>query len=107
RMLGQGRLAAIGKAAQTLHPAAGHGLNVGPPDTARPAPGPNGRLSDPAADPAPALAGFAGPRSADPSINAGLTDLLPPASAPRAARAPPAAGAARLVRHPAPRPRNQ
>ncbi|MDM9561222.1 UbiH/UbiF/VisC/COQ6 family ubiquinone biosynthesis hydroxylase, partial [Bordetella petrii] len=81
RMLAQGRLAAIGNAAQTLHPVAGQGLNLGLRDAARLAQGLADWLSDPAADPAPALAGFARARRADRWITAGLTDLMPRAFA--------------------------
>jgi len=81
RALAQGRLAAIGNAAQTLHPVAGQGLNLGLRDAARLAQGLADWLADPAADPTAALADFARARQADRWITAGLTDLMPRAFA--------------------------
>jgi len=81
RTLTQGRLAAIGNAAQTLHPVAGQGLNLGLRDAARLAQGLADWLAGPAANPAAALAAFAQARRADRWITAGLTDLMPRAFA--------------------------
>ncbi|MBO9354033.1 UbiH/UbiF/VisC/COQ6 family ubiquinone biosynthesis hydroxylase [Bordetella petrii] len=81
RTLTQGRLAAIGNAAQTLHPVAGQGLNLGLRDAARLAQGLSDWLAKPAADPRAALAAFAQARRADRWITAGLTDLMPRAFA--------------------------
>jgi 2-octaprenyl-6-methoxyphenol hydroxylase len=72
-----GRVAAIGNAAQTLHPVAGQGLNLGLRDAARLAQTLGGWLDHPSANPAPALAEFARARYADRAITAGLTDLMP------------------------------
>ena len=73
----QGRVAAIGNAAQTLHPVAGQGLNLGLRDAARLAQALGAWLPGPDASPAPALAEFAGARQFDRLITAGLTDLMP------------------------------
>ena len=73
----QGRVAAIGNAAQTLHPVAGQGLNLGLRDAARLAQALGAWLPGPDASPAPALAEFTGARQFDRLITAGLTDLMP------------------------------
>lgn len=76
-----GRVAAIGNAAQTLHPVAGQGLNLGLRDAARLAQTLAGWLSHRAANaganPGPALAEFASARHLDRFITAGLTDFMP------------------------------
>lgn len=72
-----GRVAAIGNAAQTLHPVAGQGLNLGLRDAARLAQTLAGWLAYPDANPAPVLAEFARARHVDRAITAGLTDLMP------------------------------
>jgi 2-octaprenyl-6-methoxyphenol hydroxylase len=72
-----GRTVAIGNAAQTLHPVAGQGLNLGLRDAANLAQSLATWLRDPAGDPGPALRDFAGARRGDRWITAGLTDLLP------------------------------
>ena len=72
-----GRVAAIGNAAQTLHPVAGQGLNLGLRDAARLAQTLAGWLAQPASNPGPALAEFAQARHIDRFITAGLTDLMP------------------------------
>lgn len=81
RGLVQGRLVAIGNAAQTLHPVAGQGLNLGLRDAARLAQMLAVWLSNPATDPSVGLSEFAGARRADRLITAGLTDLMPRAFA--------------------------
>src|SRR5690606_15993700 len=77
RGLADGRCVAVGNAAQTLHPVAGQGLNLGLRDAARLAltlaPWQNGAAADPVA----LLAGFAGARRGDRWITAALTDTLP------------------------------
>lgn len=67
----QGRIAAIGNAAQTLHPVAGQGLNLGLRDAFVLA----SALRD-SLDPA-ALQHFARQRAADRRLTIGATDLLP------------------------------
>lgn len=73
----QGRVAAIGNAAQTLHPVAGQGLNLGLRDAARLAQTLAGWLAHPEASPTALLAEFARARQIDRVITAGLTDLMP------------------------------
>ncbi|HCW21990.1 UbiH/UbiF/VisC/COQ6 family ubiquinone biosynthesis hydroxylase [Achromobacter sp.] len=73
----QGRVAAIGNAAQTLHPVAGQGLNLGLRDAARLAQALAGWLARPETSPTALLAEFAQARQADRFITAGLTDLMP------------------------------
>ncbi|OZI26634.1 monooxygenase [Bordetella genomosp. 9] len=72
-----GRVVAIGNAAQTLHPVAGQGLNLGLRDAASLAQSLASWLRDPARDPAPALREFAGARRGDRWLTTALTDLLP------------------------------
>ena len=72
-----GRRVAIGNAAQTLHPVAGQGLNLGLRDAARLAQALTPWLRAPADNPAPRLADFARARAADRWLTTGLTDLLP------------------------------
>ncbi|MGS1007254.1 UbiH/UbiF/VisC/COQ6 family ubiquinone biosynthesis hydroxylase [Achromobacter anxifer] len=72
-----GRVAAIGNAAQTLHPVAGQGLNLGLRDAARLAQTLGSWLTHPQVNPGSALAEFAGARHMDRFITAGLTDLMP------------------------------
>ncbi|KCV66405.1 UbiH/UbiF/VisC/COQ6 family ubiquinone biosynthesis hydroxylase [Bordetella bronchiseptica] len=72
-----GRLATIGNAAQTLHPVAGQGLNLGLRDAAQLAHALPDWLAAPQADPSPLLAAFARARLADRWVTAGLTDLMP------------------------------
>ncbi|EHK67860.1 UbiH/UbiF/VisC/COQ6 family ubiquinone biosynthesis hydroxylase [Achromobacter arsenitoxydans] len=76
-----GRVAAIGNAAQTLHPVAGQGLNLGLRDAARLAQTLTPWLAHPAGNPGAALAEFAQARHIDRFITAGLTDLMPRAFA--------------------------
>jgi len=74
----QGRIATIGNAAQTLHPVAGQGLNLGLRDAARLAQAMGAWLARGGqADPAARLAEFAQARRADRWLTAGLTDLMP------------------------------
>ena len=78
----QGRVATIGNAAQTLHPVAGQGLNLGLRDAAQLAQALGPWLAA-AQDGSPAalLADFAGTRLPDRLITAGITDLMPRAFA--------------------------
>lgn len=73
----QGRLAVIGNAAQTLHPVAGQGLNLGLRDAGRLAHTLQRWLADSNTDPASGLAQFAQARRADRWLTAALTDALP------------------------------
>ncbi|OZI65239.1 UbiH/UbiF/VisC/COQ6 family ubiquinone biosynthesis hydroxylase [Bordetella genomosp. 1] len=73
----QGRCAIIGNAAQTLHPVAGQGLNLGLRDAAQLAQTLAPWLQAPEQNPAPLLAAFARDRSADRLLTASLTDLMP------------------------------
>ncbi|MGE8660004.1 MAG: UbiH/UbiF/VisC/COQ6 family ubiquinone biosynthesis hydroxylase [Achromobacter sp.] len=77
RALVQGRVAVIGNAAQTLHPVAGQGLNLGLRDAARLAQSLGGWLAQPNATPNQALNDFARARQVDRLITAGVTDLMP------------------------------
>lgn len=77
RALVQGRVAAIGNAAQTLHPVAGQGLNLGLRDAARLAQALGGWLTQPNASPTAALTDFGRARQFDRIVTAGLTDLMP------------------------------
>jgi 2-octaprenyl-6-methoxyphenol hydroxylase len=72
-----GRVVAIGNAAQTLHPVAGQGLNLGLRDAASLAQALTPWLHDPSSDPATALRAFAGARRGDRWLTTALTDLLP------------------------------
>ncbi|MGE4368500.1 MAG: FAD-dependent monooxygenase [Burkholderiaceae bacterium] len=71
------RQAAIGNAAQTLHPVAGQGLNLGLRDAAQLANSLAGWLQHPCTDPHPHLQQFAGQRQADRWITGAITDTLP------------------------------
>lgn len=73
----QGRLVAIGNAAQTLHPVAGQGLNLGLRDAARLAQTLASWLNASGQNPSATLVEFAQARRADRWITAGLTDLMP------------------------------
>ncbi|MGE4336992.1 MAG: FAD-dependent monooxygenase [Pigmentiphaga sp.] len=74
--LGPRRLA-IGNAAQTLHPVAGQGLNLGLRDAAQLAHALGPWLARPTADPMPTLRQFAGRRQADRLVTGIITDFLP------------------------------
>ncbi|HEU0229659.1 MAG TPA: FAD-dependent monooxygenase, partial [Burkholderiaceae bacterium] len=74
-------IVAIGNAAQTLHPVAGQGLNLGLRDAAQLAQALTPWLAASMADPSPILATFARKRRADRYLTAGITDLLPRAFA--------------------------
>jgi 2-octaprenyl-6-methoxyphenol hydroxylase len=73
----EGRSVAIGNAAQTLHPVAGQGLNLGLRDAAALAQALAPWLRDAARSPAEALRDFARARRSDRWITTALTDLLP------------------------------
>lgn len=77
RALVQGRVAAIGNAAQTLHPVAGQGLNLGLRDAGRLAQTLGAWLPAPDTRPTAALADFGRVRQVDRILTAGLTDLMP------------------------------
>ena len=77
RALVQGRVAAIGNAAQTLHPVAGQGLNLGLRDAGRLAQTLGAWLPAPETSPTAALADFGRARQVDRILTAGLTDLMP------------------------------
>jgi 2-octaprenyl-6-methoxyphenol hydroxylase len=68
---------AIGNAAQTLHPVAGQGLNLGLRDAAQLAQALKGWLHGADADPAPMLRSFAQARRADRFLTTAVTDFLP------------------------------
>lgn len=72
-----GRIVTIGNAAQTLHPVAGQGLNLGLRDVAGLMRALQPWLSNPMQDPAPALSVFAESRRADRGITRQLTDFMP------------------------------
>jgi 2-octaprenyl-6-methoxyphenol hydroxylase len=71
------RTVAIGNAAQTLHPVAGQGLNLGLRDAAQLAHVLSPWLCRPSADPGPSLAAFVRNRRPDRWLTVGITDLLP------------------------------
>ena len=68
---------AIGNAAQTLHPVAGQGLNLGLRDTAQLALSLRPWLAKPNTDPSPYLAHYAQQRQADRWLTGTVTDILP------------------------------
>lgn len=71
------RTVAIGNAAQTLHPVAGQGLNLGLRDVAQLSRSLSGWLADPSSDVTPWLREFTQRRRADRWLTAGITDFLP------------------------------
>ena len=71
------RTLAIGNAAQTLHPVAGQGLNLGLRDAAQLAQSLRGWLHRPTDDPSPLLRAFARQRRPDRWITSAVTDFLP------------------------------
>lgn len=72
-----GRSVAIGNAAQTLHPVAGQGLNLGLRDAAALADTLHDWLRTPDDDPRALLLDYARTRRADRATTAGVTDFLP------------------------------
>ncbi len=73
----QGRTVRIGNAAQTLHPVAGQGLNLGLRDAARLALALRDWLPDAGTDPAAPLRDYAQAREPDRRLTASVTQLLP------------------------------
>ncbi|NYT63207.1 UbiH/UbiF/VisC/COQ6 family ubiquinone biosynthesis hydroxylase [Alcaligenaceae bacterium] len=71
------RTIAIGNAAQTLHPVAGQGLNLGLRDAAQLGQALAPWLAQPDSDPSHRLAQFARSRRPDRWLTAGITDFLP------------------------------
>lgn len=71
------RTVAIGNAAQTLHPVAGQGLNLGLRDAAQLGQALNAWLLQSQSDPGPLLSQFAHRRHPDRWLTLGLTDFLP------------------------------
>ncbi|WP_237173586.1 FAD-dependent monooxygenase [Paracandidimonas lactea] len=71
------RSVAIGNAAQTLHPVAGQGLNLGLRDAAQLAIALRPWMAQPSIDPAPLLAEFATRRRPDRWLTMAVTDFLP------------------------------
>ena len=72
-----GRTVVIGNAAQTLHPVAGQGLNLGLRDAARLALALQDWLAEPDADPGQRLARHARAREPDRRLSLGVTRVLP------------------------------
>lgn len=70
-------IVALGNAAQTLHPVAGQGLNLGLRDAAQLAQTLAPWMLQPQRDAAPELARFAQQRRADRSLTLAITDILP------------------------------
>ncbi|VCU72074.1 2-octaprenyl-6-methoxyphenol hydroxylase [Pigmentiphaga humi] len=77
RRLVDGPSVAIGNAAQTLHPVAGQGMNLGLRDAACLAQALAPLLRAPGAPTAPLLAAYARARQADRWLTSGLTDVMP------------------------------
>nr|MBF0683375.1 FAD-dependent monooxygenase [Pseudomonas sp.] len=73
----EGRRVAIGNAAQTLHPVAGQGLNLGLRDAAQLAQRLGPWQQAPGSSPDALLRQFAQARRSDRLVTAGITDLLP------------------------------
>src|SRR5690606_183360 len=72
-----GNRVVIGNAAQTLHPVAGQGMNLGLRDAARLAEALAPLLRDAETPAPPLLAAYAHARAADRWLTSGLTDFLP------------------------------
>lgn len=77
RRLVDGNRVVIGNAAQTLHPVAGQGMNLGLRDAARLAEALAPLLRDAETPAPPLLAAYARARAADRWLTSGLTDFLP------------------------------
>lgn len=71
------RTVAVGNAAQTLHPVAGQGLNLGLRDAAQLAHELRDWLNEPSGDPAPLLQKYARHRRPDRWLTSAITDFLP------------------------------
>jgi 2-octaprenyl-6-methoxyphenol hydroxylase len=97
RELVVGRTVAIGNAAQTLHPVAGQGLNLGLRDAFQLAQALRPWILATPTSPAAALQTFARSRRTDRWLTAGLTDLMPRAFATRLKVAEHAGGLALLL----------
>jgi 2-octaprenyl-6-methoxyphenol hydroxylase len=91
------RTVAIGNAAQTLHPVAGQGLNLGLRDAAQLGQALTPWLARPDTDPTHRLAQFARTRRPDRWLTAGITDFLPRIFATRNPLVEHAGGAALLA----------
>lgn len=101
------RCIAIGNAAQTLHPVAGQGLNLGLRDVAQLSQSLGRWLLHPESDPAPYCNEFTGRRRADRWLTIAITDLLPRAFSTRNRLLEHAGGAALLAMDIIPPLRNQ
>ena len=101
------RCIAIGNAAQTLHPVAGQGLNLGLRDVAQLSQSLSRWLLRPEIDPEPFVTEFTGRRRADRWLTIGITDFLPRIFATRNPLIEHAGGAALLAMDLVPPLRNQ
>jgi len=101
------RCIAVGNAAQTLHPVAGQGLNLGLRDVAQLTQALHGWLLRPEQDPDPYCRAFTERRRADRWVTMGLTDFLPRIFSTRNPLVEHASGAALLAMDIVPPLRNQ
>lgn len=101
------RCIAVGNAAQTLHPVAGQGLNLGLRDVAQLAHSLNRWLLQPETDPQPYCAEFTDRRRSDRWLTMAITDLLPRAFSTGSRLVEHAGGAALLAMDILPSLRNQ
>jgi 2-octaprenyl-6-methoxyphenol hydroxylase len=101
------RCVAVGNAAQTLHPVAGQGLNLGLRDVAQLARNLAPWLTRPDADPQPFLMEFTRQRNPDRWLTMAITDFLPRAFSTGSGLVEHAAGAALLAMDLLPPLRNQ
>ncbi|HLU00349.1 MAG TPA: FAD-dependent monooxygenase [Burkholderiaceae bacterium] len=101
------RCIAIGNAAQTLHPVAGQGLNLGLRDVAQLAQALSPWLLRPDSDPEPYSAEFTGRRRFDRWLTIAITDLLPRVFSTRSPLVEHAGGAALFAMDLVPALRNQ